>query len=258
MKKKHVICLCLILQSYFVFSCTFYPDFFCTTASHSEEDIIVIGYITSVDSDGINFEILHLLRGDENNSNIRIWDGTDFECNGPWSMAASDFGQPNDTLVLILPKIVEIENSWDIIGDYRRPNNYSLTPILTVQNNIVSGLISGLSDAPDEYKILSFDYNSFIDSWMQNEDCSQIVDNKELLTNSEIVVYPVPSSDFIIISRIENEKPLIFSIYDLNGNQIISNQKSIYNQQISISSLMPGVYLILIDEESYPLKFVKM
>src|SRR5687767_15182108 len=47
---------------------------------------------------------------------------SDFDCNGIWSMSASDIGGLYDTIVIILPKIIDIENEWDIIGDFRRPN----------------------------------------------------------------------------------------------------------------------------------------
>jgi len=97
-------------------------------------------------------KVIEVLRGEESSTTIRIWDGTDFDCNGIRSMAASTIGAEEEVYIIALETITEIENSWDVIGDYRRPMHYGRTPELKVDGEIVTGFISGIDSAPIEFQ----------------------------------------------------------------------------------------------------------
>lgn len=99
---------------------------------YSKDNLIVYGLIATQDQDGLDLNIIEVLRGSESKSQIRIWDGTDFECNGIWDMSAGTIGTIGDTIIISLPRITVNENPWDVIGDYRRPDPYRFTSELTV------------------------------------------------------------------------------------------------------------------------------
>lgn len=249
----------LSLSLNFAFSCSFIPQSFCKTSEVFEESIIVSGVINSVDDDGINFEILQLLRGDETRSNIRIWDGTDFDCNGPFPMNAARLGNLNDTLILILPKIDSIENTWDIINDYRTPNFYLYAPGLKVEKNTVTGFISGDFLAPPEFNLLSFDYPAFINSWFEIGNCSKIVNTKETDTGIGIVVLsPNPANDFIKLESNENLSRFNIKIFNQLGNEVFSMKNLNDHSEIPIANLPKGVYYLFVEEKNLKISFVKL
>ena len=88
-------------------------------------------------------------------------------------MAADELGELNETLVIILPKIVEKKNDWEVIGDYRRPDFFGFTPNLKVENGIISGLISGHVNYP--YVEEQANYENFKNSWETSQNCSSVV-----------------------------------------------------------------------------------
>lgn len=249
MKNLSITFIFLIITVQVAFCCTFVPDSFCKTAAEFSDNIIVSGYITAVDGDGINFEIIQLIRGDESRSNIRIWDGTDFDCNGPFSMAAADFGQVNDSLILILPKIDSLENTWDQIGDYRRPDNYVKSPLLIVQNNEVRGFISGEIFAPPESILYSFKYDSFVDSWLENNDCARITNTVEPTSHNVLAIYPNPAEDAIFIGSTTAGSRVDIAVYNQQGIEVIAKQQVQTETPVSIASLSAGMYYLRIENE---------
>ena len=79
--------------------CSVVPISFCESSERFDSSVILSGVILSEDIDGIDLEVMEVFRGLEMRSTIRIWDGTDFDCNGGWSMSASDLGEVGDSLV---------------------------------------------------------------------------------------------------------------------------------------------------------------
>jgi len=238
----------------FVLACSFDVESFCGTSMKDLNDLTVAGYITSVDVDGINFEILQILHGDETKTNIRIWDGTDFNCNGPFSMAASDFGDINDTLILILPQIDSLENRWDVLGDYRRPNNYWESPLLKVKENVVTGYISGF---PLASSISSYDYDAFITDWSINGNCSGLSSIGEPENRVDLIVSPNPASNFVRLVSNENLNSLNVKIFNQVGKEVMSEQNFNGNSDISVADLPQGVYYLLVEEEYFKPSFVR-
>ncbi|WP_111709808.1 T9SS type A sorting domain-containing protein [Lutibacter citreus] len=84
-----------------------------------------------------------------------------------------------------------------------------------------------------------------------NKECEGIF-SKNIDVNNKIIVFPNPSSETILLSFNERNKPYI--IYDLFGKIV---DKGVYkNKAINIAGLNPGVYIIQVNNMNN--KFVKI
>lgn len=236
-------------------ACSFTPESFCRTANVSKSnDLMVMATISQKDTLGIDIEIIQILRGQEDKSYLRIWDGTDFDCNGLHSMAASDLGNVSDTLILLLPKIDSIENSWDVIGDYRRPDPYSYTTSLKVNQGFVNGLINGLPFSHFN-NITSMDLDDFLTVPIDEMGCASILSNDEL-DEIQFSIYPNPAADYIHIRSNQIRPETTFKIINTSGQTVkLFTLRNEYDQ-IDISNLRPGMYAILNNQHQF-LYFVK-
>lgn len=227
-------------------ACSFFADSFCQTANSQVEATITLGVISGVDSDGINFEVLSVVRGVESRSDIRIWDGTDFDCNGPFSMAASDFGVVGDTLLIILPLIDEIENDWDVIGDYRRPDNYTSTSVLHVIDGVAYGLIQGDAISPPEFNLLSFPLDELVDYYSEDQNCSQITEVTDIYYDRDFQAYPNPTRGAITIVWEVTTLKTQFRIYDAQGNIVEDRMLNAKSTNVELGHLAAGLYTAII------------
>ena len=258
-KKIQLIFLAVLSYS-FAIACTFTPNDFCRTYVNSPDNPAVIGKITAVDEFGIDLEVIEMFRGTESNSVIRIWSGTDFDCNGILSMAASDIGALNDTVIIILNEIIEIENDWDVIGDYRRRDPYTSTTELYVEDGMVNGFISGdpSPSAPPEYKLFELEYDLFKQKFIIDEDCSVIVNTENLNQQLEITL----NNPFTDELRIQTDQVIndgLLKIYSITGQlmhvQNIDNQTDI---KINSSNLPSSIYFLEIRNKSERLELIKI
>lgn len=154
------------------YSCSWGQISFCNTVQHfdSLQNItIVSGVVTSADNDGVDFEVKEVLGGVESRTTLRIWDGTDFDCNGLHSMAANDFLKVGDSLVIMLPMIDDIENPWDQIGDYRMPWPWGSSPFLYIRDGNVVGPIVG--DYYQDHSIVELRYEYFVQEFLGSGIC---------------------------------------------------------------------------------------
>lgn len=256
MKKILLLIVFSFLISSELFACNWTSSSFCATSQSStfQNDLIVYGKIIAIDNDGIDFEIIDVLRGQENKTIIRIWDGVDFDCNGTFSMAASELGTINNHIIIILPKIAEKKSNWEVIGDYRRPDFFQYTPNLRVENGIVYGLISGIETYP--YSEEQATYENFKNSWNTNNSCSSVVLKTEKHEIEQLKVLSFPNNKFKIVSNNSSKKEL--SIYNIFGLKIES--KFIVNNEIEIdlSEYSVGIYFINFVFENNEIKTIKL
>ena len=238
-----------------VVGCSYTPASFCSTLDTFSENLITYGKIIAVDTDGIYFEIIDVLRGSENRNIIRIWDGVDFECNGTWSMAASELGQTDETLVLILPRIMEKQSDWDVIGDYRRPIFFGYTPTLKVENGIVYGLITGSYSYP--YVEQNVNYENFKNSLETTQNCSSVVLGTENFESKEIFkVLTLPNNTFKISTNISKASHItIFNVFGLRVKSEAIIEKEI---EVDLSNYSSGIYFINLTYENNNLKIIKV
>jgi len=244
MKKLFVVLFIFSFVYFNVQACTIIPISFCETFSTFEDRLIVEGTITDVDEFGINFEILQVLNGTEDRQNIRIWDGQDFDCNGIFSMAASDFGNVGDKRILILPKIDSLISSWDVIGDYRRPDNYHYSPILYINDDIVTGFIAGYAQAPESYNLYSYDYDNFIEDWNEVMNCEIIVPVKSEELEKKIRIVPNPNRGIFTIESEFQSNDLVLIFMDYLGNEFDRKSAVKFPVYVRFEDLHPGFYYI--------------
>jgi hypothetical protein len=249
MKRKYFITSVITLIFSNAFACSYIPISFCETNNSRPNDIVICGKIFQIDSDGIDIEVIDVLKGVEHRDTIRVWDGTDFECTGLWSMAASNLGFLNDTVIVILPLIDSIENTWDMIGDYRSPDYFGYITTLNVTNNTVSGYIN------DIWNTSHIPYDDFKNNWLNSiNECSNWLGiNEEVQDQKSIVIYPNPSSDFIQIDNLKTEGN--YKIYNIMG--VLAFEGYIgKNDQINIQTLKKGLYFIQFKNRN-GIKFIK-
>ena len=242
MKLAPTLCTvaCFVGQS--VLACSWIPVPFCGTSNARPDDVVLSGKIVNVDFDGIDLEVIDVLTGSESRDTIRIWDGTDWDCNGLFSMAAGDLGGLNDSIIVILPLIVSIENPWDVLGDYRRPDYFGYTPNLSVTNGLVVGYIVGSAWTP----IWGMPYLDLVTNWNDDPDnCSTLlsVDGDHLaapfvahLANNTLNL--TIRSDVVAVSTIR--------ILATNGQEIVVVKSVPGTMQIDLSGYSEGVYHIVL------------
>ena len=257
MKKICLIFIINIIFSIKLLACSYTPISFCSTSQSDlfKENVIVFGQIIAIDNHGINFEIIDVLRGTENRTVIRIWDGVDFDCNGNFSMSASEIGNLNETLVIILPKISEKKSDWEVIGDYRRPDYFGFTQNLKVKNGIISGLISGEPTYP--YVEHQANYENFKSSWETNQNCSSVVLKNEVYESiEEFKVLKLSDNKFKIATDNFNKNEI--AIFNVFGVKVESEVFFIREIEIDLSNYASGVYFINIKYEDHKFKTLKV
>lgn len=119
--KIYLISFTAFLISQSNFACDVFTTF-CLSGSQVNNERIVMGIISNSTTNSVDINIIDVLFGVENSTSVTIWDGTTIECNGPWPNDANDMGNIGDTILCMIEPITTIENTWDVIGDYRRPS----------------------------------------------------------------------------------------------------------------------------------------
>ena len=240
----------------FSFACSFATESFCSTTEIRADDLVVTGIISEVDDDGIDLEVIRVLRGVEDRTTIRIWDGTDFDCNGFFSMAAADIGQLTDTVVIILPQIDSLENTWEILGDYRRPDPYSYFSTLVVTDGNLNGFIWGVPGMPDP--LVSFPYNQFIENYEEYLDCSFTLDTEDVLELGNITVTN-PMRDRISLHSTQKLRMAAIHLIDLQGRvHLNADVNQSYYWHDNTDHLPSGVYFLRIQEANFPPRIFKL
>lgn len=240
-------------------ACTIIPKSFCSSIQVHSDDLIVLGEILSKDMYGLDLKIIEVIRGQETRSVVRVWNGTDFECNGVWTMEAETIGEVNDTVLITLPKIENLENSWDVIDDYRRPDPYYHTSELKMENGKLNGLIKGDAIAPPEFKILSIDYQELKNTIINNNDCSDLVTNVNEVELSSGLKFMNPFSSNLEIEIPDIIKGRVINIYTIRGQRVKSEQVINRNKiEIDFNSEIPGIYILEFIMSDNQIKYYKL
>jgi hypothetical protein len=242
MKQLHILGFALLTLCQPAMACSWVPMSFCETSNARPEDVVISGKILSVDEDGMDLEVIHVLKGIESNQIIRIWDGTDFDCNGLFSMSASMLGSVDDTIIVVMPLITEIENTWDVVGDYRRPDYFGVTTELQVANGIISGYIWGPISAP----IWQMPYQDLIANWSEGPDgCAVFLSvgggHAQEPFSAILVDHMLKLS---IPSRVGSGS--VVRIYALNGQELVMQAVTAGNAHLDVSGLAAGGYYVLL------------
>jgi len=245
--KQLVLSLLLLASTLQAYACTFPTDSFCRTLEQFSERDIFTAEIIASDEDGITVAVLDRIRGESIPDTVRIWDGTDWECNGTFSLAAALIGEVGETYVLMADKIAMIENDWDVIGDYRWVNPWLYTPSLKVEDGLVKGFIRGLSDAPPSANINEMTYARLRDELIASGDCANIVSTEEASV-AETLKVPNPFTDYLEVRLPENTRCNYLRLYSLQGQLLReerwANGNPVVSRQWATHDLPGGVYLL--------------
>lgn len=225
--------------------CTWIPTSFCTTTNDRPDDAVISGRIIGVDMDGIDLLVIDVLRGDEARDTIRIWDGTDFDCNGIFSMAASGLGGVEDSIIVVMPLITEIENTWDVLGDYRRPNYFALTTEMRIINGMVLGLIAGSG----MNALYTMPYPDFVAVWSVGTiGCSNFLSIQERAVDLPRFQNPVQDIlELTFTGSMEHGRTV--RIRASSGQEVLTLEAASTSLRIDLSSFAPGVYHLVVTGE---------
>ncbi len=195
-----------------------------------------------MDDDGIDLEVIHVLEGTESNEVIRIWDGTDFDCNGIFPMAASYLGDVDDTIIVVMPLITEIENTWDVLGDYRRPNYFAAITELRVTNGVIWGYIWGPAMNPTD----QMPYQHLINNWSEGPDaCSVFLSVDGAQASAPFTARLVDNVLFLSIPCHDGSSYTL-RLLASNGQVVAEQAVSVGSKQIDLSGLATGVYHVVL------------
>lgn len=254
MKKLYTLGFAVLALFQTATACSWIPTSFCETSNDRPDDVVISGKIIGVDDDGIDVAVIHVLQGTESSEVIRIWDGTDFDCNGLFSMAASALGDVDDTIIVVMPLITEIENTWDVLGDYRRPNYFGAITELRVTNGIVGGYIWGPAMTP----VYQMPYLHLITNWNEGPDaCSVFLSVDGVQTSGPFAVQLI---DNVLNVNVNGHGGSGYSMQILasNGQVIVEQSMLMGNKQVGLSGLSTGVYHIVLLHQSGARSFTRV
>jgi hypothetical protein len=238
MKRIYTLCFALLALGKVTEACSWIPLSFCATSNARPDDVVISGRIVNADQDGIDLEVIDVLKGVETRQSIRIWDGTDFDCNGPFSMAAIDLGGLDDTIIVVLPLITALENTWDVLGDYRRPDYFGYTPELTVANGLVHGFTSGPYWSPTWV----MPYQDLVSSWGHDADACVTLSVEAAQEVAPFVAYLDGGGLFLII-RPDMAPGATVRVHASNGQEVLVAKATSGSTRIDLGGgLAMGVY----------------
>ncbi len=247
---KHAILISVLMFLFKTSSpCVCYdPSSFCIT--HRYYSMAASCIVADTFSHGISLKVLHYLSGNENRDTINVWD-----LGGPYNMCndsvsntrAVGLGNIGDTIIVALPRIDTIKNTWDTIGDYRVPGFTCNEHVLRVLNDTVRGLISGGFCRYVNNCLKSYNYDDFINEFaVKSLECNMWLNIKEPEIHGLLNYYPNPATDKIVFTTTENG--MLTIVNDLG--QFIDVVSITNNQtQISTSNFRPGIYFLAFQTE---------
>lgn len=230
-------------------ACTFSPVFFCENINQSHPNYHVLtGKIIDTIQNGVRFEIVEVLRGEETRDTVIIWNDKPFICVGPIPRIAKELGIIGDTLVVALPKIDSIINNWERIGDYRVPEVYAYITSLKLEKDTLKGYLAGISWLHSSYTV-RLDYETFKTSIITQQNCAMRVSTQDFPFESNFQIYPNPFDNQLFVnfpsagfSRLE------YLITNMNG-QVLQWGTLFQNQVIQTDNLPNGMYLLVVRSE---------
>ncbi len=233
-----------------------------TTKSFCESfrnyDVAVSGVVIDNFPNGISLKVLKVLNGTETRDTIRVLD-----LGGPYNLcndSATDsraqyLGKIGDTLILALPKIIKLKNTWDKMDDYRTPGFSCERYKLTVTNGIVNGRIAGSEYCAYMKNCVDSDrYTNFIENFATKSfECGTwlSVSNAEL--KRQFNFYPNPSNNQIVVTTSERGT---VSITNPQGQimDVISVAHGILESNIYLDNYKTGLYFLNYETEKFKRK----
>ncbi len=235
---KHRLTLLFLVVTTHLFSCSVAVRSFCETVD--TQHVVVKCVIIDSVFHGRRLQILDVIKGNENRDTVTVWNGTDFDCNGPWSLSAEYMGNIGDTLLAALTLLDSVQEPWQIVGDYVRSNNFGYTPELQFSNDTLFGLISGLAFGPSELAVWKLSYNDFINYWnVHSKTCFGLVGLTETGIES-FYLYPNPVTDEIFFSQ--TPTGTAYTVYNMSGAKVKTGK--VTGASLKLNELSAGLYFL--------------
>ena len=220
------------------FACSFAPWTFCDWAQETEYSIIR-GKIVQTFNRGLKLKVLSVYRGNETRQEITIWDGTDFNCTGIYSMAASNMGKEGQTVLVQVAKIDSIENRWEIEGDYRNTKFSANRTSLIQEGNHIIGALTEFDD----------DQRTHIDKIAKvlSKCVGQGINNPPFMPSgiNTLRLFPNPASDFLFIANDDAAEAEV-KVFNILGNLVIDKTIYIAEEGIPVQDLPSGIYVCVV------------
>jgi len=240
---KKLIASLLLLSSAYGYSCSIVFSSFCEF-SQNYGTVVRCVMIDSVQH-GRRFQVLDVIKGTESRDTITIWNGTDFDCNGPVSQSAEYMGQIGDTLLAALTPVDSVSQPWQVIGDYVRTYNFGYTPELRFANDSLYGRISGGSFVPQELQVWKMAYSNFMQYWNAHSQTCNTLAGVSDIPGDALIVYPNPVARQLNLSYPLQNTP--FTLHSLTGPLIKTDFVS--GSSINLSDVPAGVYFLVLQTQ---------
>jgi hypothetical protein len=244
-----------LIVYYFGIACSGIPTPFCNTKAERPADMVMKGVVVASGNHSIQLSVIEILSGVESRSIVVIWDGTDFDCNGMVSMKSTLIGLPGDTVLCILPKIQTVQNTWDVIGDYRMPDHLFKTPVLKVLNGFLKGSVAGDMFT---WEIRTMPYQDFKNYWIQHQNsCITLVSIASSAGHEPVSVY---AYDGLIHFEPESAGGTFrFLIHSADGVRLLEGEFK-DRHTVDLKDLPLGIYFISLADfygRSYAKKIIR-
>lgn len=246
-RKFILVILIFSISSKYSFSCQPKYSPFCVGEYLYAESYVFSGIVIDKDSLSVTLKILDVLRGNEIKDTIKIWSDGYWDCNGAIDMSVDNYASVGDTILTRVPKIDSLVHSWDVLGDYRRPDWF----FNRCTYHIINDSIAGLTSNTDSPLYGAIDYTDFKEIWFENDSsCNKkTTDFKKNLEPQDININPNPTSGSLII-HCETSKINTIRIFDIFGREIYLEEKEPrYYKNIDISLFSNGLYYVKIHSE---------
>lgn len=160
---------------------------------------------------------------------------------------------------------LDVNNGW-IGTNISDPNGSATQHIILHTNN--GGQSWARQNVPFPGAVFSIFFKDANEGWFTGEQCVQNCNEpdsqkvwtgvighttnggatiiEESLANNQIIIYPNPSKSTLFINGLNLNSAV--SIFDLSGTQLINKQ--VVNNQIDISQLMNGVYIVMVSDKN--------
>ena len=251
--KYSIITLIFLFTHSALQSCSFAPIAFCETINEANpNNIIVRGYFSDELSNGLIFNRLETLKGDEDREVIKIWDNVPFDCNGLHLRPASFMGNINEEIIVSLTTIDTIYFEGETIGDYRVPEGlWWETHFLKVLGDSVVGNMFNPS-----YHNETLHYDDFIENVIENSQC--LISSSKNQIEDQINIYPTLVNDYITIEHKFLDQNCKLIVFNDVGQQVVNKNLA---PTINLGTLPDGMYIIMVqtpDNKCYHKKIIKI
>lgn len=237
----------LLLPCLHSLACAVYPSagpFF--PIIKNDDSMIARGKIIEKHRTHLVVELYEVYRGDETRCKVKIFNNKDWNCTGiEVDYELSYFGEVGQTFLFHADKLLFPKEPWEEVGEYL--NMYPrigradepVEPIIQIGDELRGWMDEGLSTIPLDKvgeKLLEYEVKNLLPN------------SRPLCGVHVLGIYPNPALDhFYIDDEIGEEAEL--SIYNTQGQLVLSNPQIAKGEKVLVSQLASGLYIISVKSD---------